>query len=451
LEILAMIGQLVLAMSLLVGLHEAGHFAFAKLFKIRVNKFYIFFDFLFPLPNKLKFSLFKKQVGETEYGIGWFPLGGYVAIHGMVDETQDAAALAGPPQPDEFRSKPAWQRLLVMLGGILMNVITSIVVFTVLAYHLGSEYLPATAVRYGIVANGLGRSIGFRTGDRIMQVNGQPLNEFNKVYDPDILLNPSSYFTVERAGQQLDLPPLGRDFFNRYGKQGDDSAFISPRSPFTLEEVVPGYPADRAGLKTGDRIVRAGGTPVYFFDELTTTLARHKGERLPFIVQRGVLTLHFDIPVTQDGKIGVQQHSNLAYATRYFTPTQSLGQGLKQAGNVVRLQAKALGKMITGQLSAADNLSGPVEIAQQFGGSWDWRHFWGLVGILSMVLAFMNLLPIPALDGGHVLFLLYEILLHRRLPEKVLDKAQRLGTLLLLVLMIYVLVVKQVLKLTAGS
>jgi regulator of sigma E protease len=449
LEILTMIGQLVLAMSLLVGLHEFGHFAFAKLFKIKVTKFYIFFDFLFPLPDKLKFSLFKKKVGETEYGIGWFPLGGYVAIHGMVDETQGAAELAGPPQPDEFRSKPAWQRLLVMLGGILVNVATGIVVFTALAYYQGSSYLPAAAVRYGIAANGLGRSLGFHTGDRITKVNGEPLAEFSKVYDPDILLNPRSYFTVERAGQRLDLPPLGRDFFNRYSKQGEDSSFVAPRSPFTLEQVVPGYPAELAGLKAGDRIVRVGQIPIRFFDELTTTLAHHKGELLPLTVQRAGQILHVEVTVSPQGKIGVLQHSELGTATRYFSPVQSAKEGISQAGDVVRLQAKALSKMVSGQVSAADNLGGPVEIAQQFGGTWDWYHFWNLVGILSMVLAFMNLLPIPALDGGHIVFLLYEIILRRRPSPRILDKAQRVGTLLLLMLMLYVLVIKQVLKLTS--
>ncbi|QKG59172.1 RIP metalloprotease RseP (plasmid) [Hymenobacter sp. BRD128] len=444
-----MIGQLVLAMSLLVGLHEFGHFAFAKLFKIRVSKFYIFFDFLFPLPDKLKFSLFKKKVGETEYGIGWFPLGGYVAIHGMVDETQDAAALAGPPQPDEFRSKPAWQRLLVMLGGILLNVATGIVVFSVMTYRLGTDYLPAAAVRYGIAANGLGRSVGFRNGDRIVQINGRPVVEFNDVYDPDLLLNPATCFTVERQGHLLALPPLGRGFFECYSKQGDDSAFVSPRSPFSVAEVVPGFPADQAGLQAGDRILRVAGQPIRFFDELTTTLARHRKEALPFVVQRGVLTLHQTITVNADGKIGVKQQSDLAHGTRYFTPAQALSHGLERAGTVARLQAKALGKMVTGQLSAADNLSGPVEIAQQFGGHWDWNHFWGLVGLLSMVLAFMNLLPIPALDGGHVMFLLYEMLTGRKPSERVLDKAQRVGTMLLMLLMVYVLVVKQVLKLTS--
>ena len=445
-----MITQLLLAMTLLVGLHEFGHFAFAKLFKIRVSKFYIFFDFLFPLPNRLKFSLFKKQVGETEYGIGWFPLGGYVAIHGMVDETQEADALTGPPQPDEFRSKPAWQRLLVMLGGIIMNALTGIVVLAALTYHLGADYLPAAAVRYGIAANGLGRSLGFRDGDQVVQINDQPLAEFSQVYDPDVLLNPDTRFTIVRAGRRVVLPPLGRGFFNRYGKQGEDSSFIAPRSPFTLAEVVPGSPADRAGLKPGDRIVRAGGVPIRFFDELITTLARHAGEPLPFVVQRGGRTRRYAIPVTAAGKIGVFQRSELARGTRYFTPLQALGQGGEQAANVVRLQLKALGKMVTGQLSAADSLSGPVEIAQQFGGHWDWSHFWGLVGLLSLVLAFMNLLPIPALDGGHVVFLLYEIILRRRPSERVLDRAQRVGTMLLMLLMVYVLVVKQVLKLTAG-
>ncbi|MGI4873138.1 MAG: RIP metalloprotease RseP [Janthinobacterium lividum] len=445
-EILVMIGQLVLALSLLVGLHEFGHFAFAKLFKIRVTKFYIFFDFLFPLPNVLNFSLLKKKVGDTEYGIGWFPLGGYVAIHGMIDETQDADTLAGPPQPDEFRSKPAWQRLLVMLGGIIMNVITGVVVFTALTYKLGEEYLPATEARYGVVVNGLGRSLGFRNGDQIVKINGRPFTEFNEVYNPDVLLSTDSYFTVERNGQLLDLPKLPSTFFDRYGKQGEDSAFVAPRAPFTLGEVVGGNPAAKAGLKVGDRITQIGDAPIRFFDEMTGTLAAHKGQTLPFTITRAGQTLTLPVAVTSAGKIGVRQKSDLHFSTRFFSLGQSLAPGAKKAVQVVTLQAKALTKMARREISAADNLGGPVEIAQQFGGHWDWPHFWTLVGMLSMVLAFMNLLPIPALDGGHVLFLLYEIILRRKPSDKFMGYAQQVGTLLILALMFYVIIVKQVMK-----
>jgi len=441
-----MIGQLVLGLSLLVGLHEFGHFAFAKLFKIKVTKFYIFFDFLFPLPNVLNFSLLKKKVGETEYGIGWFPLGGYVAIHGMVDETQDADALAGPPQPDEFRAKPAWQRLLVMLGGIIMNVITGIVIFTALTYKLGESYLPATEARYGVTTTKLGRDIGFRTGDQIVKINGRPFTEFNDVYSPDVLLNNESYYTVERNGQLIDLPKLPKSFFASLNKQGDSAFFVEPRTPFTLAEVPAGLPAAKAGLKVGDRITQIGSTPIRYYDELLHTLPHYKGQTVPVKVERGGAALTLPVAVSAAGKIGIRQKPELNFSTRYYNLGQSVPQGTKQAFGVIMLQAKAIGKILKREVSASESLGGPVEIAQQFGGVWNWPHFWSLVGTLSMVLAFMNLLPIPALDGGHVLFLLYEMILRRKPSDKFLENAQRVGTVLILALMFYVIVVKQVAK-----
>ncbi len=441
-----MIGQLVLGLSLLVGLHEFGHFAFAKLFKIKVTKFYIFFDFLFPLPHVWNFSLLKKKVGDTEYGIGWFPLGGYVAIHGMVDETQDADALAGPPQPDEFRAKPAWQRLLVMMGGIIMNVITGIVIFTALTYKLGESYLPASEARYGVVTTSLGRSMGFRDGDQIVKINGRPFTEFNDVYDPNVLLNNESYYTVERGGQLLDLPKLPPRFMDRMAKQGD-SLFVEPRQPFTLKEVVPGNPAAKAGIRVGDRIMRIGSTPIRYYDELLRTLPPLKGQTVPVVVERAGQTLTLPVTISETGKIGIRPEPMLHFSTRQYSLGQSIPQGTKKAFDVISLQAKAFAKIAKREASASESLGGPVEIAQQFGGHWDWPHFWTLVGMLSMVLAFMNLLPIPALDGGHVLFLLYEIILRRKPSEKFLEGAQRVGTVLILALMVYVIVIKQVMKL----
>jgi len=441
-----MIGQLVLGLSLLVGLHEFGHFAFAKLFKIKVTKFYIFFDFLFPLPHVWNFSLLKKKVGETEYGIGWFPLGGYVAIHGMVDETQDADALAGPPQPDEFRAKPAWQRLLVMLGGIIMNVITGIVIFAALTYKLGESYLPASEARYGVVTTKLGRDIGFRDGDQIVKINGRPFTEFNDVYSPDVLLSNESYYTVERGGQLIDLPKLPRTFFDQLNHQGD-SLFVEARSPFTLAEVVPGNPAAKAGIKAGDRITQIGSTPIKYYDQLLRTLPRLKGQTVPITIERAGQAQTLPVAVSAAGKIGVRPKPELNLSTRYFNLGQSVPQGTKQAFSVISLQAKAFGKILKREASASESLGGPVEIAQQFGGVWNWPHFWSLVGTLSMVLAFMNLLPIPALDGGHVLFLLYEMILRRKPSEKFLEGAQRVGTVLILALMVYVIVIKQVMKL----
>ncbi len=440
-----MIGQLVLALSILVGLHEFGHFAFAKLFKIRVDKFYIFFDFLFPMPSVMNFALLKKKVGDTEYGIGWFPLGGYVQIHGMIDETQDASTLAGPPQPDEFRGKPAWQRLLVMLGGIIMNVLLGIVIFAAMTYHYGETYLPASAVKYGVLPNGLGRQVGFRAGDKVVKINGRPFTEFDDIYKPEVLLGDNTYFTVERAGQLTDVK-LPANFLDLSGKQTEDSLLLRPREPFAVERVTPGGNASKAGLQVGDVITTVSGRPVQFFDELQAALLANKGKTARLDVQRAGQPLALNVAVDADGKIGFERKSTLTFGTRQYSLAESLPLGAKKAFSIMWVQARAFGKIFTGKASAK-NLGGPVEIAQQFGGVWDWQHFWGLAGILSMVLAFMNLLPVPALDGGHVVFLLYEMILRRKPSDAFLEGAQRVGTVLILALMAYVIVFKQVMKL----
>ena len=440
-----MIGQLLLALSLLVGLHEFGHFAFSKLFKIRVDKFYIFFDFLFPMSNVANFALVKKKIGETEYGIGWFPLGGYVQIHGMIDETQDASALAGPPQPDEFRGKPAWQRLLVMLGGIIMNIITGVVIFAAMTYHYGDVFLPASEARYGILPNGLGREIGFRTGDKIVKINGRPFSEFDDVYKPEVILGDNSYYTVERNGQLADIK-IPTNFLDKFGKQSADSLLVRPRETFAVERVVPGGAAAKAGLLAGDVITTVGGRPVQFFDELQAALLANKGKQTPVLVQRNGQTLPLAINVSESGRIGFERKSTLKLGTRQYTLAESIPQGVSKAFGVIGLQARAFGKIFRREISASESLGGPVEIAQQFGGTWEWQHFWGLAAGLSMVLAFMNLLPIPVLDGGHVVFLLYEMILRRKPSDKFLEGAQRVGTMLILALMAYVIILKPLLK-----
>ncbi len=437
-----MAGQLILGLSILVGLHEFGHFAFAKLFKIRVDKFYIFFDFLFPLPNVAKFALVKKKIGDTEYGIGWFPLGGYVQIHGMVDETQDADALAGPPQPDEFRSKPAWQRLLVMLGGIIMNVITGIVIFSALTANYGEQYLPASEARFGILPNGLGREMGFRTGDKIVKINGHPFAEFDDVYKPDVLLGRHSWFTVERQGQLQDINvPL--NFMDRMAGQSD-SLFVRPREPFSVERVISGSAAAKSGLVAGDVITAVNGRPVQFFDELQAALYAAKGTTAALAVQRQAAPLQ--VKVSESGRIGFERKPALHFQQRQYSAMQAIPAGTKQAFGVISLQATAIGKIIRRESSASESLGGPIEIAQQYGGQWDWHRFWVMTGGLSMVLAFMNLLPIPALDGGHVVFLLYEMILRRKPSDKFLEGAQRVGTMLILALMAYVILLKPLLK-----
>ncbi|GGE95048.1 RIP metalloprotease RseP [Hymenobacter cavernae] len=436
-EILIMAGQMLLGLSILVGLHEFGHFASAKYFKIRVDKFYIFFDFLFPLPGVANFALFKKKVGETEYGLGWFPLGGYVAIHGMIDETQDADSLAAEPQPNEFRAKPAWQRLIVMLGGIIMNVITGIVIFSALTFKYGESYLPASEVRFGVVPNKLGQEIGFRTGDKIVKINGRPFTEFNDVYSADVVLGNHSYYTVDRNGQLIDIR-VPADFMDRLSDQ-DQAAFVVPLDPFQVDEVVPGGPAAKAGLQPGDRITQVGKQRIQFFPELQQALKTNASKPTPLVVERSGAPVTLTVNVDEEGKVGFRPKSLLNYATRNYSLAESVPAGAKQAFGVIGTQVKAFGKIFRGEASARKSLGGPMAIAQQYGGKWDWIRFWTLTGMLSMVLAFMNLLPIPALDGGHVLFLLYEMIAGRKPSDKFLENAQKVGMVLILSLMVFVI------------
>lgn len=439
-----MAGQMLLGLSILVGLHEFGHFAAAKYFKIRVDKFYIFFDFLFPLPGVMNFALFKKKFGETEYGLGWFPLGGYVAIHGMIDETQDADSLAAEPQANEFRAKPAWQRLIVMLGGIIMNVITGILIFSLLTFKYGENYLPASEVKYGVVPNELGKEIGFQTGDKIVKINGRPFEEFNDVYSADVVLGTNAYYTVDRAGQLVDIP-VPANFMDRLADEGQ-SAFVLPLDPFVVDQVVAGSPAANANLQPNDRILTVGGKTIQFFPELQKALKDQAGKTVPVQVERAGQPITLRVNVDEDGKIGFLPKSLLKFATREYNLIEAIPVGTKQAFGVVTTQVKAFGKIFRGEASFRKSIGGPIEIAQQYGGKWDWLRFWTLTGMLSMVLAFMNLLPIPALDGGHVIFLLYEMIAGRKPSDNFLENAQKVGMMLILGLMAFVLIVNPLLK-----
>ncbi|ALD20278.1 RIP metalloprotease RseP [Hymenobacter sp. DG25A] len=426
-DILVMAGQLILGLTILVGVHEMGHMLAAKWFGMRVEKFSIGF------PPKV----FGKKIGDTEYMLGAVPLGGFVKITGMVDESLDTESLKQEPQPYEFRAKPAWQRLIVMLGGIIVNVITGIVIFSLLTFKYGESYLPASEVRFGVVPNELGKEIGFRTGDKIVKINGRPFTEFNEVYGPDVVLGSGSYYTVERNGQLVDIS-VPQNFMDRLADQ-DQSLFVVPLDPFVVGEVVPGQPASKAGLLAGDRILKVADKPIQFFPELQQALKDNAGKETPLVVERNSQPVTLKVNVDEDGKVGFRPKSLLQYATRQYSLLESVPAGTKQAFGIVTTQVKAFGKIFRGEASARKSLGGPMAIAQQYGATFDWLKFWTLTGMLSMVLAFMNLLPIPALDGGHVLFLTYEMVSGRKPSDKFLENAQKVGMALILCLMVFVI------------
>ena len=420
-----MAAQLILGLTILVGLHELGHMLSAKWFGMRVEKFAIGF------PPKL----LSKKFGETEYMIGAVPLGGFVKISGMVDESLDTANLNQAPEPWEFRAKPAWQRLIVMLGGIIVNIVTGIVVFVIMTYKHGESYLPASEVKYGIVANELGQQMGFRTGDKIVKLNGQPLDEFTDIYNPDVLLGENTRFTVVRDGREVELG-IPKGFLDKMLDK-NQKIFVEPRQPFQVGRVMSGTPADKAGVQNGDFIRSVNGQPVQFFHELQATLAGLKEKQVPVVVERDGQQQTLQITVDENGHIGFQPKLLLNDAKREYSLAQSIPVGTEKAFSIITGTIKSFGKIFAGEVSASKSLSGPIGIAQMFGSDWDWHNFWILVGMLSMLLAFMNALPIPALDGGHVLFLTYELVTGQKPSDKFLENAQKIGMILLLGLMAF--------------
>jgi regulator of sigma E protease len=435
LDIIVMVGQLILALSILVGVHEAGHLVAAKLFGMRVEQFSIGF------PPKI----FGFKYKETVYSIGAIPLGGFVKISGMIDESLDLKTMKEDPKPWEFRAKPAWQRLIVMLGGIIVNVITGILIFIALTFYLGESYYSVSEVnKYGIVPGELGEKIGFKTGDRIIAINGEAFEKFSDVRDPNRLLNSNSFYTVMRNGEKIDLP-VPSNFIENFSRQETEDVFVSPIHEFLVGNLTKGRGAEKAGLKPGDKITAIDGVAVGFYHEFKNELGKHAGETVSLDVHRPVNkemsdyeARQFEVEVGKDTILGFEVVRLLEPTIMEYGFFESIPIGTERAFSVVWVNIKAFGKMFQGHLSPTKSLRGPIGIMKTFGVTWDWIRFWTLTGLISMVLAFMNLLPIPALDGGHVVFLMYEIISGRKPSDKFLENAQKVGMVLLLGLMVFV-------------
>lgn len=431
-----MAAQMILALSILVAVHEFGHFITAKMFKIRVDKFYVFFDFLFPMPNVLNFALFKVKGKETEYGLGWFPLGGYVKIAGMMDESMDKEQLEKDPEPDEFRSKPAWQRLIVMLGGVLVNVIVGVIIFIFIVYGRGDTYLPASEVKkHGIVANDIAQNFGLQTGDVIINVNGKPYDRFRDLYNEDILLDNDNYYTVKRNGKEVKIP-IPNDLATQL-QRNREQILLEPIQKFTVDSVIVGSAAEKAGLKKGDEINKVDKVEINYFHEVQKALRERKNKEITLTITRNEKTEKLQAKVSQDGRLGFYPKFDLETVTQDYSFGEAIYQGTAEAFGVIFTQIRGFGKIFRGDIPVSESLQGPIGIARVFGGTWNWGRFWFLTGLLSMVLAFMNMLPIPALDGGHVIFITYEIISGRKPSEKFLEVSQRIGMILLLLLMVF--------------
>ena len=421
--ILVMAAQLILGLSFLVGVHELGHMVAAKYFGMRVEKFSIGF------PPKI----FGKKIGETEYSIGMIPLGGFVKISGMVDESMDTEQMAQEPQPWEFRSKPAWQRLIVMLGGIIVNVVTGILIFVFLTFIFGEEYITIKEVnKHGIYTYESAEKIGLQRGDKIVKVNGQMVEDFADTRE--VYLGSQGSYTVLRGDQEIEVE-IPSNLLNELSDKG--KGFIEPLAPFKVGKIKTGYNAEKAGLKQDDRIVAVNNVKVDYVQDFVKILKESKKQQVVLEVQRKDSLIKLPVLVDSSGIIGFEIHPLLNTSTREYTFAQSIPRGAYKSFKVIFDQLRAFSKIFKRELDASNSLGSFLTIGKAYGPVWEWYRFWSLTAMLSMVLAFMNLLPIPALDGGHVVFLLYEIITGRKPSDKFLENAQKVGMVLLLALMVF--------------
>lgn len=436
--VLLQVGQLLLALSILVILHEFGHYITARRFGCRVEKFFLFFDW--------PFALVKKKIGETVYGIGVLPLGGYVKIAGMIDESMDKEQMKQAPQPWEFRSKPAWQRLIIMLGGIAMNVLTAFVIYAFIVMIWGDRKVPASSLKYGVhVVDSTLYKIGIRNGDRILAVNGEPIDDIEKTIRKVIV---GDNITVERAGQRLtlDMPVnfLGQLIENR---RKEVSSFLEPRIPALVDSVADTSVAYKAGLRRNDRIIGVDSTRFQFYDELKTILQGRKADSINLTVLRNNGEAVIRTKLDSGGRIGFfpyasyAQWDSLGWVKLNITKYgffAAFPAGVRKAKDEFLFYLDQFKKIVnpkTGGYKGVGGFKSMGSIFPKYG--WDWETFWRITAFFSIVLAFMNLLPIPGLDGGHVLFTLCEMVAGRRLPEKFLEYAQYAGMAILLLLMLY--------------
>lgn len=427
--IVVMIAQLILSLSILIVLHELGHFVPAKLFKTRVEKFYLFFD-----PG---FELFKHKIGETEYGIGWLPLGGYVKISGMIDESMDTEQMKQPPQPWEFRSKPAWQRLIIMLGGVTVNFILGFLIYAMVLSVWGEEYLPAKNVTAGIYVDSLGQELGLQNGDHVLAVGDVPFEKFNdRMVAREVVINDAKTLKIRRDGQEMTLD-IDEDFINELTKKENKSkGLFEPRFPFLADSIPADGPAAKAGMKRGDQFLTINNQPAYYYNEVTRIVKDKGGEKVNVTYLRQNDTLSTSITLSEKGKFGIFAVP-LETARQDYNFFEALPAGTRKGWGVLTDQIKAFGQMFRGRLKVKDSLGGFGSIAKMYGKIWNWENFWSMTAILSLILAFMNLLPIPALDGGHVMFLLYEVVTGRKPSDKFMEYATLVGFILVISLVLY--------------
>jgi regulator of sigma E protease len=429
--ILIKILQLLLSLSILVIIHELGHFIMAKIFKTRVEKFYLFFD---PW-----FSLFKMRKGETEYGVGWLPLGGYVKIAGMIDESLDKEQMKQPVQPWEFRAKEPWKRLLIMTGGVLFNFILALLIYVLVLYAWGETYLPTSNVKYGILTDSTGYSIGLRNGDKILSVDNQQVENFNAIMN-DIILNNRKTIQVDRNGEKLDIQ-LPADYVPGLLKGKGMIDLRTPYAPFVVLKCIRETPADSAGILPGDEVKGVDGISFTYYDEFQKYISGNKGKRVILNILRKGETLNLSMVPNKDGKVGIAPKKTLDMyfdlKTIRYGFLESVPAGIRKGFKTVSDYLKQFKLIFSRRTKGYESLGGFITIGSIFPAEWDWPRFWDVTAFLSIILAVMNILPIPALDGGHVMFTLFELITGRKPSDKFMEYAQIAGMIFLLALLIY--------------
>lgn len=434
-DTLSIVLQLILSLSILVTLHECGHFFPAKWFKTRVEKFYLFFN-----PG---FSLWKKQIGETEYGIGWIPFGGYVKIAGMIDESMDKEQMKQPVQPHEFRAKPAWQRLIIMIGGVTVNFILGFIIFAGILWYFGTSYIAADSVKQGIKVEEMGTSLGLQDGDKIISIGDVKFEKFEPgIITQEIVLNNPEHITVERNGERIDLdiPDNMPEVLTKY--ENKDKVLFTLRYPQKVVKVSKGSKADEAGLKAGDRIVMVNGTETPFIDQFVAALAGQENKNIDLMIDRNGERIEKSVTLGDDGMLGiVNANPTEFFDVKYekYSLAEALPAGVKMGVDFLGSQLKAFKKIFKNEIKAKDSLGSIVSIATMFDSSWNWERFWKITAMLSILLGFFNLLPIPALDGGYVLFLIWEVVTGKKPSDRFMEIANTIGFILLIGLMIFAL------------
>ena len=424
-DILIKLLQFFLCFTVIVGLHEFGHYIMARIFKIRVEKFFIFFD---PW-----FSLFKFKHKDTVYGLGWLPLGGYVQIGGMIDESMDKSQIEGPVRPDDFRAKPAWQRFLVMVAGVVMNLLTAIVIYCAVCYVWGDSYLANEDVKWGYEFNEAAEELGFVDGDKILSINGEQIDNVALIVNSLLLTDGDCTVMVERDGISEELVLKMEDLIEMRRKEGYKGC-LTPHLPFIVDSVTF---ESAAALHHGDRVVSADGLASNDLQSVREYIHAAAGSDVRLTVEREGNLIEVVVPVNDEGVMGITLQEPLTFRTRQYTLLEAIPAGLKRAGTTIADYWEQLKLIVQPETKMYEELGGFIAIGSIFAPEWNWLDFWLKTAFLSIILAVMNILPIPALDGGHALFTFWEMLTGRKVSDKVLEVAQYIGLGILLVLLVY--------------